>query len=63
MYGLELKLESEFLGYQEFKGELDVKQKNFLLAAFDGKVSNYGMKNLEKFGRFFVKPGDNVYEG
>lgn len=21
------------------------------------------MRDLEKFGRFFVKPGDNVYEG
>ena len=33
------------------------------MAAFDGKVTNYGMKYLEKFGRYFVKPGDMVYEG
>lgn len=62
-FSYEMKMESEFLGYQEHKGILDVPIKNFLLAAFDGKVTAYGMKYLEKFGRFFIKPNDMVYEG
>ena len=37
--------------------------RNFLIASCDGKITAYGMRDLEKFGRFFVKPGDNVYEG
>jgi predicted membrane GTPase involved in stress response len=34
-----------------------------LIASGDGKVTAYGMRDLEKFGRFFIKPGEIVYEG
>jgi predicted membrane GTPase involved in stress response len=60
---LEVKIETEFLGYKEHKGDLDLEQTNFLIASGDGKVTAYGMRDLEKFGRFFTKPGDMVYEG
>ena len=40
-----------------------METRNFLIASGDGKVTAYGMRDLEKFGRFFCKPGDNVYEG
>ena len=62
-FAFDMKFESEFLGYEEHKGELDIARKQFLIAAFDGKCTAYGMKNLEKFGRFFIKPGDLIYEG
>lgn len=60
---METKIETEFLGYREFQGEIDGEQRSFLVASCDGKITAYGMRDLEKFGRFFVKPGDLVYEG
>jgi len=29
----------------------------------EGKITTYGMKDLEKFGTYFVKPGQKIYNG
>ena len=52
----DIKIESDFLGYEEYRGSLDIKRKNFLIASTGGKVTSYGMKDLMKFGVFFIKP-------
>ena len=57
------KITTEFLEYQKHRGPLDLKPKNMLISSATGKVTTYGMKDLEKFGSFFVKPGNEVYKG
>lgn len=60
---IEVILESELKGYEGYKGDLDLPKKNFLISCADGKVTAYAMKDLERWGRFYTKPGDMVYEG
>lgn len=57
------KITTEFLNYELHRGRLDLKPKNMLISSATGKVTTYGMKDLERFGSFFVKPGHEVYKG
>lgn len=56
-------IEKWFKEYQLFKGPLKRMTKGAIISTCDGKVTAYGMKDLEKFGRFFIKPGNEIYKG
>ncbi len=52
-----IKIDTEFQGYELYKGDLEIKRKNFLISCEEGKITAYAMKDLEKFGEFYIKPG------
>eukprot|EP00331_Platyophrya_macrostoma_P003109 CAMPEP_0176412666 /NCGR_PEP_ID=MMETSP0127-20121128/4270_1 /TAXON_ID=938130 /ORGANISM="Platyophrya macrostoma, Strain WH" /LENGTH=642 /DNA_ID=CAMNT_0017792361 /DNA_START=66 /DNA_END=1994 /DNA_ORIENTATION=+ len=54
---------SEFFEYQPHKGPLKKSQRGALVAATDGVATPYGIKELEKHGVMFIKPGQKVYDG
>ena len=73
MLGLKMILQSEsdntitfehnFLKWEEHKGGMEKKQKNSLISSCDGTATAYAINGLEKFGMFYVKPGQKIYTG
>jgi GTP-binding protein len=57
------KYESYFAGYKDFDPSFKRQRKSIFVCTTGGKVTAFGMKDLEKFGNFFIKPGQNVYKG
>jgi GTP-binding protein len=57
------KYESKFSGYKEFDKNYKKVRKNILICSTTGKVTSYGMRDLERFGVFFIKPGNQIYKG
>ena len=51
-------LSTSFLKYDAYKGKLKKSQKGAIISSAAGVASAYGIDRLEKFGIFFVKPGD-----
>ncbi len=56
-------MSSEFVGYQDFAGELLARQNGAIIADRAGKMTPYALFNLLSSGRQFVKPGETCYEG
>ncbi len=54
---------TEFIGYNPYKGEIFHRINGALIADREGETLEYALKNLEDRGTFFVKPGERVYEG
>ena len=56
-------MNSIFMGYQPFKGEI-IKRIGGSLVAFEtGEAVTYGLFNAQGRGQLFVTPGTQVYEG
>jgi GTP-binding protein len=49
-----------FHKYDTYKGKLKKNSKGALISSAAGVATAYGINRLEKFGVFFVKPGDQV---
>ena len=59
----DVKFESNLIGYQPFDKNLKKARKNMLISCAEGKVTSYAMRDLERFGVYFIKPGTRVYKG
>ncbi len=52
-----------FLGYQPWFGDIVLTRSGALVAAADGVAVTYGLNNAQGRGRVFIEPGTPVYEG
>lgn len=56
-------MNSILIGYEEYKGEIQGRQRGSIIAWEDGESITYGLYNAQGRGRLFIGPGVNVYEG
>jgi len=56
-------LNNRFKGYEPWKGAMPGRINGALVAMEPGEVVAYSLDKLQDRGRFFVEPGDPVYEG
>ncbi len=56
-------LNSIFLGYEEYKGEIGVETHGSLVAVETGVSNNYGLVGAQGRGKLFIGDGIQVYEG
>jgi GTP-binding protein len=54
---------SRFKDYQPWKGEIKERTVGTLVAMETGTTIAYALDKLQDRGRFFVKPGDEIYKG
>ncbi len=54
---------TEFLGYEDYRGDLLHRSNGALIADRNGETIEYALKTLEERGQLFVGPGVKVYEG
>lgn len=59
----EAVMSHRFTEFQPFKGEMDRRQNGSLVALETGTAIAYGIDKLQDRGRFFIAPGDEIYEG
>ena len=52
-----------FAGYEEYKGDIQTRERGSIVAHESGETSAYGLFNTQDRGRLFVGPGVPVYEG
>ncbi len=52
-----------FAGYEEFKGEIETRERGSIVAHETGDSTAYGLFNTQDRGRLFIGPGVPVYEG
>lgn len=52
-----------FLEYQPMKGDIPQRQNGSLVSMETGKSIPYSIDKLQDRGRFFVDPGEDIYEG
>jgi len=52
-----------FLGYQPWAGEISSARSGALVAAEEGVALTYGLNNAQERGITFIEPGTPVYEG
>ena len=52
-----------FLEYQPMKGEIPQRQNGSLVSMERGKAIPYSIDKLQDRGKFFVDPGEDIYEG
>ncbi|MDO4593748.1 MAG: translational GTPase TypA [Tissierellia bacterium] len=56
-------LNTEFKGYERYKGDIPKRNMGSLISFETGIASSYGLYNAQSRGDLFVVPGDEVYEG
>lgn len=56
-------MNSIFLGYEEFKGEISTNPHGSLVSSESGSSNSYGLINAQGRGQLFIAPGVEVYEG
>ena len=56
-------LNTEFEGYERYKGEIAQRQAGSLISFETGVATTYGLHAAQSRGTLFVKPQDEVYEG
>ena len=56
-------MNSYLKGYEKYKGDFPDRYSGSLIADRTGTAVAYGIWELEDRGRFFIVPGDEVYEG
>ena len=56
-------LNTIFLGYEEYKGDITMRNFGSLVAYETGEAVTYGLFNAQDRGPLFVGPGTQVYEG
>lgn len=52
-----------FIEYQALKGEIEGRKNGSLVAKEPGIAFAYALNKLQDRGRFFIAPGDEIYEG
>lgn len=52
-----------FFGYEEYKGDIETRNRGSIVAHETGTTTGYGLWNTQDRGRLFVGPGVDVYEG
>ncbi|MBT8185961.1 MAG: translational GTPase TypA, partial [Eudoraea sp.] len=52
-----------FLEYQPMKGDVPMRQNGSLVSMENGKAIPYSIDKLQDRGKFFVDPGEDIYEG
>src|SRR5574344_254492 len=52
-----------FKDYEPYKGEIEQRVNGSLVAGETGEAIAYSMDKLQDRGRFFIDPGEQVYEG
>lgn len=52
-----------FLEYQPMKGDIPMRQNGSLISMEHGTAIPYSIDKLQERGRFFVDPGEDIYEG
>ena len=52
-----------FAGYEEYKGDIQTRERGSIIVHETGETSAYGLFNTQDRGRLFVGPGVPVYEG
>lgn len=52
-----------FSGYEEYKGDIQTRERGSIVVHETGETSVYGLFNTQDRGRLFVGPGVSVYEG
>jgi len=52
-----------FIEYQPYKGDIEKRVNGSLVSLETGTAIAYALDKLQDRGRYFVKPGDEVYEG
>ncbi len=52
-----------FLEYQPMKGDIPQRQNGSLVSMENGRAIPYSIDKLQERGRFFVDPGEDIYEG
>ncbi len=52
-----------FKEYQPWKGDIPGRINGSLIAMEEGEAIAYSLHNLQDRGKFFIEPGDPVYEG
>mgnify|MGYP001597732611 FL=1 len=56
-------MNSLFLGYEEYRGDLNANQHGSLVSTETGVSNSYGLINAQGRGQLFIGPGVDVYEG
>ncbi len=56
-------LNTLFLGYEPYMGDIPVRTTGSLVAFEQGTASAYGIWNVQDRGAMFIDPGTDVYEG
>ncbi len=52
-----------FAGYEEYKGEIETRERGSIVAHETGESTAYGLFNTQDRGKLFIGPGVPVYEG
>ena len=52
-----------FIEFQPYKGDIEKRQNGSLVALETGSSFGYALDKLQDRGRFFINPGEEVYEG
>ncbi|MCD1146526.1 translational GTPase TypA [Peptoniphilus sp. KCTC 25270] len=56
-------MNSEFEGYEPYKGEIPKRKSGSIISFDTGTASTYGLNNAQERGTLFVEAGEEVYEG
>jgi len=56
-------MHSRYYRYERYKGDITRRQTGALVSMAQGPVTAYALDALQDRGRFFVAPGDVVYQG
>ena len=52
-----------FMEYQPMKGDVPMRQNGSLISMENGTAIPYSIDKLQERGRFFIDPGEDIYEG
>jgi len=52
-----------FMEYQPMKGDIPMRQNGSLISMENGTAIPYSIDKLQERGRFFIDPGEEIYEG
>ncbi|TSC89519.1 MAG: GTP-binding protein [Parcubacteria group bacterium Gr01-1014_3] len=56
-------MNSIFMGYEEYSGDLETNPHGSLIASESGLSNSYGLINSQSRGQLFIGPGVDVYQG
>ena len=56
-------IKTQFHEYKPYLGPLRRNTKGAIISMCDGVTTPYILKEIEKFGVLFIKPGTKVYNG
>ena len=56
-------MNSIFMGYEDYKGDLETNPHGSLIASESGASNSYGLINSQPRGQLFIGPGVEVYQG